>query len=479
MYTIGIRPVLAVLLSIGTVAAAAAPLAAQGSGTGRIEGQVSDSLHDRPAMGATVFISRLSPEPRTFVSVFADDAGRFRFDSLVPGRYALNFFTPTLDSLELVLPDHEVILEAGGRQRVQLGLPSPATLRAAACPGLTLPPGQGAVVGTVTDATSERPIAGASVLVVWRELSVDRSTLGVVNQERRGAVRTDSLGRYRLCGVPWGESLVVQAQDSSWFSGAVDAVVDSAATVRLLALGIDRSGREPVLAATPDVVAAPRGAPSALRTGSASIQGVVYGIGDRPLSDVQLRVTDAAGTARSDSLGRFTLSGLPAGTQTLEARRVGYVARRIPVGLRSGQTITQDVRMTRIVSLDSIRIIAQRSRYPEFERHRRSAFGRFLDESEILRRNPFRTSDILRMTPGFQVVQREAQDVIVSSRGSRSLSRRSCPMNIIIDGMQHMDIDMVHPSDIVAMEAYSSNLGVPAEYSMTSPCGAVVIWTRR
>jgi hypothetical protein len=308
---------------------------------------------------------------------------------------------------------------------------------------------------------------------------VDRSTLGVVNQERRGAVRTDSLGRYRLCGVPWGESLVVQAQDSSWSSGAVDAVVDSAATVRLLALSIDRSGREPVLAAAPDVAAAPREAPSALRTGSASIHGVVYGIGDRPLSDVQLRVADAAGTARTDSMGRFTLSGLPAGTQTLEARRVGYVASRIPVGLRSGQTITQDVRMTRIVSLDSIRIIAQRSRYPEFERHRKNGFGQFLDEGDILRRNPFRTSDLFRMIPGFQVVHRGFQDVIVSSRGSGSLSRRTCPMNIIIDRMQHMDIDMVHPADIVGVETYPSNIGVPAEYSMTSPCGAVVIWTRR
>jgi hypothetical protein len=477
MYTIVSAPTRALLLAAASALAFAVPLAAQATGTGRIDGQVSDSVHGRPAAGATVFISRIAPEPRTFVSMFADDAGRFRFDSLVPGRYALNFFTPTLDSLELVLPDHEVVIEAGGRQRVQLALPSPGTLRMAACPGLQLAAGQGAIVGSVMDATTERPIPNATVVVIWHELSVDRTTLAAVNHERRGAVRADSLGAYRLCGVPWGESLMVQAQDSSWWSGAVEAIVDSAATVRVLALSIDRSGREPELAPQP-AAAASRAVPQ-LRTGSASIHGVVYDINNRPVGDVQLHVIDAAGTARSDPLGRFSLSGLPAGTQTLEARRVGYVASRIPVELRSTQAVTQDVHMTRIVSLDSIRIVAQRSRYPEFERHRKASFGRFLDESDILRRNPFRTSDLFRMMPGFQVAHRGGEDVIVSSRGSASLSGRSCPMNIIIDGMQHMDIDMVHPSEIVAIEAYSSNIGLPAEYSMTSPCGAVVIWTRR
>lgn len=462
-----------------------APLLAQAPPTGRIEGQVTDSLHDRPAAGATVFASRISPQPGVYLSVIADRDGRFRFDSLVAGRYAVNFFAPELDSLELVLPDREVVLGEGGRERVALAVPSAATLRLAVCPGLQLAPGKGAVLGVVTDAETQRPIAGATVVVAWHELSVDRATLKVANEDRRGAVRADSLGRYRACGVPAGEWLVVQAQDSSWSSGAVETIVDSAVTVRQLALSIDRSGR-PVAAAPAPAATAPAAAPAGsvleapgTLSGTASLSGVVSGVGDRPLADVQLRVAGAVGSARSDSLGRYSLTGLPAGTQMLEARRVGYVMVRVPVQLRGEHAATQDVAMTRIVSLDSIRIVAQRSRYPEFERHRRNAFGRYLDEADILQRNPFMTSDLLRMLPGFRIEHRGGEDVVVSSRGSTSLRARSCPMNIVIDGIQGMDIDMVHPADIAAMETYPSHIGVPVEYAMQSPCGAVIIWTKR
>jgi hypothetical protein len=102
-----------------------------------------------------------------------------------------------------------------------------------------------------------------------------------------------------------------------------------------------------------------------------------------------------------------------------------------------------------------------------------------MDEADILRRSPIQTIDLLRTTPGLRVGYVDGQPTLVSSRGAISLRRRECPINVVIDGMQHMDIDMVHPADIAAIESYASSIGVPPEFSMNSPCGAVVIWTKR
>ena len=40
--------------------------------------------------------------------------------------------------------------------------------------------------------------------------------------------------------------------------------------------------------------------------------------------------------------------------------------------------------------------------------------------------------------------------------------------------------ELVHPSEIEAIEAYPSPLGMPAQFGGSrSPCGAILIWTKR
>ena len=52
-------------------------------------------------------------------------------------------------------------------------------------------------------------------------------------------------------------------------------------------------------------------------------------------------------------------------------------------------------------------------------------------------------------------------------------------MNVVIDGMQHMDINMIEPVEIGAMEIYGGASTTPMEYASGSPCGAIVIWTKQ
>lgn len=463
------------------LAGSAVPLRAQagaGRRSGEIQGTVTDSVRARPAAGAMVLLTRLAPEPPEFRSAVTDEKGRYRFDTLSAGRYTIAFETGYLDSLQLTLPPREVVLGDGERSRVDFAVPSGTTLRAAACPGLTIPKGQGAVVGQVTDADSGEPLSFARVVVSWTDLALDKATFQPASTVRTGAISADTLGRYRLCGVPTDTYLLIQVQHDGRVGSTVSVTVGDEGGVSLLELSLSRQSSRSL--AELDSIAQVPGAdtiPPKPLSGTATLTGVVRGSSGQPLSDAQLRVVDATGTARTDSLGRFTLTGQPSGTQLLETRRVGYLLSRTPVELRGGRTVEILVDLHRIVNLDSIRVVARRSRYRDFERRAgHSAFGFFLDEQKIDERHAFEASDLLQMVPGFRIVGSGIDSRIVSSRGAISFSG-SCATNIVIDGIQHQEINLIHPSDIGALEAYPSPAGAPLMYD--AACGVVVIWTKR
>jgi hypothetical protein len=211
-------------------------------------------------------------------------------------------------------------------------------------------------------------------------------------------------------------------------------------------------------------------------SGTASLTGTVRGVGGLPLSGAQLRVLGAAPVARSDARGRYELGDLPAGTQVLEVRRIGYLIEHQPVELRAGRTVAQDVRLQRIVTLDSMRVLAQRSRYREFETNRKRGFGKYFDEQQIQDRHAFDTSDLIRTMPGFRVSGSGLDAQVMSSRGVSSMLG-PCSPNIVIDGMQHQEINLINPANIGAMEVYREGEPTPPQYF--SRCGAIVIWTKR
>jgi len=130
-----------------------------------------------------------------------------------------------------------------------------------------------------------------------------------------------------------------------------------------------------------------------------------------------------------------------------------------------------------------VRIVAMRTRYPEFSEHQKqSVGGRFIGPEQILRRHPVRTSDLVRAFSGFIVENRGRSTIVYSSRGG---SGRPCVVNIVINGFgawgddpEAVSIDDVHPSQVGAMEIYGGGGGMPPpEYD--HGCGAIAIWTKR
>ena len=467
LHALPIRPALALAALV-----AAAPMGAQ-SAPGRLEGAVVDSVHMRGLAGANVLAIRVEPQPAHSAGSATDARGRYRIDSLPAGRYMVEFTSAMLDSLEIILPAREVTIVPGRTARADFGVPSGRTLRAAACPGLPLGTGRGAVVGRVVDAETDAPLAGARIVLAWREVDVDRATLQVTTAERVGEVRADSLGRYRLCGVPTDEWLMLQVQHRDSAGTEIRLFVPDSAGVVVRHLSLSSSSSRPVVASG---VARDTVPPPPLR-GSASVSGVVRGVGGLPVADAQVRVLGAAGVAASDFRGRFTLGDLPAGTQVLEVRRIGYLLAQQPVELRSQRSVTQDVRLQRIVTLDSVRVLARRSRYREFEEHRkRSGFGTFLTEEDIERRRPFQSSDLFRMIPGFRVIGLGLDAQVLSSRGVSSVTG-PCRVNIVIDGMPYQDINLIHPGSIGSLEVYRPGQPAPVQYD--SRCGVIVVWSKR
>jgi hypothetical protein len=453
------------------------PAGAQTAGVGRIDGRVTDSVHARPLAGVRVVAAGTGQSTEVRAEATTDSIGRYRVDSLPPGSYVVGFESPLLDSLEMVAPPRTVTIPPGGSAKVDLALPRPATLRAALCPGLTLPPDAGVVYGHVVIAETGSPLAGAAVALQWRELAVwdaaGSKKLNPVHTDRTASVVTDAQGWYRACGVPTGAWVSMQLQREGRVGPVLRLQVDDSLGIAIRHLSYSPS-------ATRDTGDVAIDSDTLGFTGTASLTGIIRGPGDMPIPSARVRVRGARSTSETDAQGRYTLSGLPAGTQQLDVRRIGYGATDALVELRSGSTTRSDVRLERVVSLDSVRVVAVRSRYPEFTEHRKFALGgRFLGPEVLQRRHDTRTSDIIRAVggAGFLVENRGPRTVVYSAR-----SVRRCIANVVIDGSEWgsdpdlASVDDVNPHEVGAIELYQGG-EAPPEYD--HGCGAVLIWTKR
>lgn len=465
-------------LLAGAALCIAAPAAvAQHSAPARLEGVVVDSIHSAPPSGALVLLGRRTADTTISRSATTDDRGRFTFADLPPGEYVVALESSLLDSLELVLAPATVTLSPGERRQATLAIPSRTTLGTLVCPAVTLPAGVGAIIGRVEDASDATPLRDATLTVRWTETTVDPATLRATSVTQGADVRTDSLGRFRVCGVPTDTYLDLRASLDAYHELLLQVVVPEDVGVARQDLALTR-GEHAVGRLAAQEASGDHAAPAA---NVGTLSGIVYGT-TAPLSRVQLQRHDDPAVATTDSLGRYRMPNLPLGPQVVEVRRVGYMPRQFSVNVRPGENRATDLHLTPIVALDSIRVVARRTVYREFEsRAKVASFGRFLRAEDIERKRPLLTSDLVRQIPGWTVVRSTTSDLdvgIASTRGITSLtSPIPCSVNIYIDGVPHQGINWIDPYSIGAMEIYTGTSTAPVQYP--SPCGAILIWTKR
>ena len=447
---------------------------AQDVRSGRLEGRVVDSARARPLVGARVVA--VGPDAREGASgaALTDASGRYRIDSLAPGRYVIGFESPVLDSLEITLAPREVIIAAGQSATIDLGLPPATKLRSALCPGVDLPPQTGVIYGHVVNTETEGPLPGAVLAMSWGERDFDRATLRSVNHERTASAITDAGGWYRLCGVPTDTWLSLQLQHMGRTGPVIRALVEDSlgVAVRHLSFSALPSGgaADSLASRTDDAVTLPA-------TGTAILSGIVRGLGDAPLASVNIGVRGTGASGRTDALGRYSLRGLPAGTQMLDVRHLGYDPAELSVELRSGVMVTRDVHLRRIVNLDSVRVVATRSPYREFnELVAGKRFGIFIgpEEMEWRKRVTF-TSEVIEKIPGYRIIGKGHNARVGSSRQLAAFCLGT--PTIVVDGLEREFINDVPAAFIGAIAAYPAGEISPGGHDRG--CGVILIWMKR
>ena len=188
--------------------------------------------------------------------------------------------------------------------------------------------------------------------------------------------------------------------------------------------------------------------------------------------------TRGIGTRVTSESGEFLFQQVRAGLYRVSVTLLGYTDLRdtLRVGTEAEMELILPLSASPI-PLEPIVVSAQRRRADPlagFQNRRRTLGGTFMDRQDIEDRGPLVFTDLLRMVPGARVVP-------VSNYGHGVLFRGGCAPSIVIDGVRlspTRDLDaLLQPMDVEALEVYTGAF-LPAEFGPT-PCGAIVVWTRR
>lgn len=211
-----------------------------------------------------------------------------------------------------------------------------------------------------------------------------------------------------------------------------------------------------------------------------AIAGVVRDVAGVPVSDVEV------GVIKGDRLqqfvitatdGKFLLTGMAPSVVPLRIRRLGYAMQFLDVDPRVPSSAQLDIVLKTVPGeLEEVIIPGSETRLREFYEHKqqRASFGKFLEQQEIQRLGPTNPSDLFRSVPGV---------VIRSASGGNALRIRGCQPMVWVDGQRvpgaELD-EVIHPSEIAAIEFYSSSAGIPAQYLERENrlCGLILVWTR-
>jgi len=469
-----------------SVLAPTASVRAQGDAAGALEGTIHERSASRSVLAARVSVQRVEPDTAVRATAHPDVRGRYRFDSLPPGRYQARVVNGAVDSLRVEAPATDVQIQAGRVVLADFNLPSGIALREAVCGGSRLDDRRAAVAGRAIDADADgRPLADAEVVAVWMDFPVDRTTRRSVPTRRVTSVKTGQAGEYRICGVPTETLFTLQLRGAGRASAVVRLMI--AEGEGAIARDLSLSARTGASLAALDSMAqrAARKGRDAPRdelhlTGTAELAGTVRGLSGEPFKGVQVRVRDARSAAVTDSAGRFVLSGLPAGTQILVVRHPGYTLAETPVELRPDRRVEQVVLLVRPLTLEAIQASAAAMDLEAFDASRRTNLsGQFLTQEQIVKRkHATETVDLFDDLLGFTPFGRGPTARVISNLALAN-QHECTSASVIIQGRDGRRINDVTPGQIAGIEAYADGEFVPGRFAGQADCGVVVIWLRK
>lgn len=231
-----------------------------------------------------------------------------------------------------------------------------------------------------------------------------------------------------------------------------------------------------------------------------------------PLVGAELVLVSKDRRTLTDSTGAYRFSDLAGGVYDMEVRRLGYRVQALSVSVISGAENDADVRLTRVVTLDTVETKAAGVKYispalRQFEERRRAGFGKFIDEP-TMRKNDDRTlGNTLKRIAGIRVFIYNNSEFVGTSRSvggqsgaltgkpppladpSRRDSPRACWVAVYIDGVMLYNGEPTQPApdlskilvrELAGAEFYAGSASLPAQFSgiKASDCGVLLLWTR-
>ncbi len=233
------------------------------------------------------------------------------------------------------------------------------------------------------------------------------------------------------------------------------------------------------------VAAAQAGVPYAELRGRVHVAGDTMSLGGALIEAVG---TAASAVARRD--GTYRLTGLPIGPVTLRVRLLGLASRTVDVEITEPGVRSLDIAMSRLPqALSEVRINGQvRKVPPRFDdvyRRMSVANGTFFTREDLDQMNPFDLFSVLGRVPLARVNDSSITFAKCMNAGARLGD--AAPVQIWIDGQrmtrtfspseQREVLSLVTPSQVQAIEVYTSTSRIPAEF-LDDACGVIAIWTR-
>ena len=326
-------------------------------------------------------------------------------------------------------------------------------------------PRPGVIFGTVEIGGDTTPAANVRVTATWAD-----SSLGA---------RTSAQGGFRLCGVPVGAQVVLNATTEGALGAPYPVRVSANAPLLRADLAMDR-------------------------VAGATFSGHVFVDSTRvPIIGAEVTLRDLGKTTLTDQNGVFQIPGIPTGEHRVAVRRIGFGPLETRLAFESGQTVDRTVFLKRAVLLDSVVSVAE----AEFEENRRRGVGHFLTRKDLAKVGEASLGTVLNSVPGLRVATGRGGRAWVTNPRKQSLSgdsfrtgdgtdrfngaRLACYANVVLDNLPIytgrraddplFDINTLRPDQIESIEYYASGAQIPVRYQAqgASACGVIVIRTRR
>src|SRR3954471_13837245 len=416
------------------------------TGKAQILGVVIDSLNGGFLDHASILIDGMQ------VTAETDSLGRFAFDSLPPGTFQLGVFHPRLDTLDLQILTKPFHVAADSVVGVIIAVPSAATIIRDRCSSPRGPSGASALVGDVRDPETLRPVAGAEVSIAWTEITVSKQ-VGIEHTPHLIRDTTDKTGAFHLCGLPSSMLGTLQARRGASVTAEIPA----------------RIGDRPVALAARTILLA--STDSTVRTGNATVAGVVTMEGGTPSVGSRVELMGTGLTTLTDAKGEFAIRNAPSGSRMLLTRHVGFSAEATPVDLSSHEEQRVAINLTKFVPImDPVLVTARRNYALDkvgFGQRRKSGAGYFMGPERLVQLHPHLATDVLRMVPGLRTFRTESGDEGVESTHDIT---NGC-VDFYIDGVPFLETEpgelnhFVNGGEISAVEVYQSGLA-PAQYAL-------------